>query len=257
MNRPESLTTLGWLARLELDFHVAPVQGGALPISGALRTNLKHQHLGPLRIQKALYPEGPSLCQAIIVHPPGGIAGGDRLEVELQSQVQSQALITTPSAAKWYGTDLSVPATQKIEIDLTLFITFSESSNVILLTDKAPSKALDYANVKKIEKVLIIGEDEVMDEFERKFDLMVQHYHKLNHLTENNIDNLMLADGSKMLSTDDGSETLVHGNGGAKIKARTVNQKKLVQAVDKHDMVFAVGPAGTGKTYTADRKSVV
>ena len=118
MNRPESLTTLGWLARLELDFHVAPVQGGALPISGALRTNLKHQHLGPLRIQKALYPEGPSLCQAIIVHPPGGIAGGDRLEVELQSQVQSQALITTPSAAKWYGTDLSVPATQKIEIDL-------------------------------------------------------------------------------------------------------------------------------------------
>jgi phosphate starvation-inducible PhoH-like protein len=44
---------------------------------------------------------------------------------------------------------------------------------------------------------------------------------------------------------------LVHGNGGAKIKARTVNQKKLVQAVDKDDMVFAVGPAGTGKTYTA------
>lgn len=118
MNRLESLTTPGWLARLELDFHVASVRGDPLPIRGALRTNLKHQHLGPLRIQKALYPEGPSLCQAIIVHPPGGIAGGDRLEVELQSQAQSQALVTTPSAAKWYGTDLSVPATQKIEIDL-------------------------------------------------------------------------------------------------------------------------------------------
>ena len=99
--------------------------------------------------------------------------------------------------------------------------------------------------------ITLIGDDEVMDEFERKFDLLVQHYHKFNHLTENNIDNLMLVDGSKMLSNDDGSETLVHGNGGAKIKARTVNQKKLVQAVDKHDMVFAVGPAGTGKTYTA------
>lgn len=95
------------------------------------------------------------------------------------------------------------------------------------------------------------GDEEVMDEFERKFNLLIQHFQIFNHLTENNIDNLMLDDGSKMLSTDDGSEILVHGNGGAKIKARTVNQKKMVQAVDKDDMVFAVGPAGTGKTYTA------
>jgi phosphate starvation-inducible PhoH-like protein len=53
-----------------------------------------------------------------------------------------------------------------------------------------------------------------------------------------------------MLSSD-GSEILVHGNQGLKIKAKTVNQRKLVQAVNKNDMVFAVGPAGTGKTYTA------
>lgn len=99
--------------------------------------------------------------------------------------------------------------------------------------------------------VTIHGDEEVMDEFERKFDLLVQHFHKFNHLSENNIDNLMLADGPNLLSNDDGSETLVHGNGGTKIKARTVNQKKLVQAVNNHDMVFAVGPAGTGKTYTA------
>jgi len=99
--------------------------------------------------------------------------------------------------------------------------------------------------------VVITGDDEVMDEFERKFDLLVKHFHKYNALSENNIDNLMLEDGSTMISTDDGSETIVHGNGGVKIKARTLNQKKLVQAVNKHDMVFAVGPAGTGKTYTA------
>jgi phosphate starvation-inducible PhoH-like protein len=61
----------------------------------------------------------------------------------------------------------------------------------------------------------------------------------------------MMDEGSKMISTDDGSETLVHGNGGVKIKARTLNQKKLVQLVNENDMVFAVGPAGTGKTYTA------
>ncbi len=97
----------------------------------------------------------------------------------------------------------------------------------------------------------INGDEETMDIFERKFKLLVQHFNQFNSLNENNIDNLMLEDGSKLLSVDDGSETLVHGNGGVKIKARTVNQKKLVQAVNRHDMVFAVGPAGTGKTYTA------
>ena len=97
----------------------------------------------------------------------------------------------------------------------------------------------------------LFGDDEVMDEFERKLDLLLRHYRKYNSLSENNIDNLMLEDGHNMLVHDDGSETLVHGNGGAKIKARTLNQKRLVKAINKHDMVFAVGPAGTGKTYTA------
>lgn len=95
------------------------------------------------------------------------------------------------------------------------------------------------------------GDEETMDEFERKINLLLAHFNQYNSLSENNIDNLMLEDGSKMLSHADGSETLVHGNGGVKIKARTVNQKKLVQAVNEFDMVFAVGPAGTGKTYTA------
>jgi phosphate starvation-inducible PhoH-like protein len=99
--------------------------------------------------------------------------------------------------------------------------------------------------------ITIMGDEEVMDEFERKFELVVQHFHKFNAVTENNIDNLMLDEGQKMISTDDGSETIVHGNQGVKIKARTLNQKKLVQAVNTNDMVFAVGPAGTGKTYTA------
>ena len=97
----------------------------------------------------------------------------------------------------------------------------------------------------------VTGEEEIVDEFEIKFNLIIAHFLKFDSLTENNIDNLMLEDGSKMLSTDDGTETLVHGNGGVKIKAKTINQRKLVEAVNKNDMVFAVGPAGTGKTYTA------
>ena len=99
--------------------------------------------------------------------------------------------------------------------------------------------------------ILLNGDDEVMDEFERKFELLVAHFNKFNFLSENSIDNLMLSDGLKLLSNDDGSETLVHGNGGVKIKARTVNQKKLVQEINLKDMVFAIGPAVTGKTYTA------
>lgn len=99
--------------------------------------------------------------------------------------------------------------------------------------------------------ITIAGDEEVMDQFERKFNLILRHFNKFNQLTENNIDNLMLDDGPKMLNSDNGSETLVHGNHGAKIKAKTINQRKLVEAVNKNDMVFAVGPAGTGKTYTA------
>jgi phosphate starvation-inducible PhoH-like protein len=99
--------------------------------------------------------------------------------------------------------------------------------------------------------VTITGDEEVMNEFERKFDLLLRHFHKFNSLTENNIDNLMTEEGSKLLMNEEGKEILVHGNHGAKIIAKTINQRKLVEAISKNDMVFAVGPAGTGKTYTA------
>lgn len=105
--------------------------------------------------------------------------------------------------------------------------------------------------VSRGNTLTIAGDEEVMDEFERKFELLLQHYHQYNNLTESNIDNLMLEEGSKMLNTDNGSETIVHGNQGVKIKAKTINQRKLVEAMRTNDMVFAVGPAGTGKTYTA------
>jgi phosphate starvation-inducible PhoH-like protein len=97
----------------------------------------------------------------------------------------------------------------------------------------------------------ITGDEEVMDEFEKKFNLILRLFNKYNTISLNNIDNLMLHDGSDLIGIDKGSETLVHGNHGVKIKAKTINQRKLVEAVNKNDMVFAVGPAGTGKTYTA------
>ena len=57
---------------------------------------------GPLVVQKPLYPDGPERCHAIVVHPPGGIAGGDELSLVVKNAENSSALLTTPGAAKWY-----------------------------------------------------------------------------------------------------------------------------------------------------------
>ncbi len=99
-----------------------------------------------------------------------------------------------------------------------------------------------------------IGEIDEINLFEEKISLLIQHLIKYKQLTENNIERLMdengaTAEGDKVLHNDD--ETILFGNGGLVVKARTANQRKLVKDCEKNDLVFAIGPAGTGKTYTA------
>ena len=62
----------------------------------------ERRHRGPLRVQKALYPEGRDVCQTILLHPPSGIAGGDRLHIAVNVGPVAHAQITTPGAGKWY-----------------------------------------------------------------------------------------------------------------------------------------------------------
>ncbi|MBX7094257.1 MAG: PhoH family protein [Flavobacteriales bacterium] len=95
-----------------------------------------------------------------------------------------------------------------------------------------------------------IGDDDQLSVFESKLELLIDHYNKYHKLTENNIEHLMLDDSGEAAKPL-GEDVIVYGNSGLQIKARTPNQRKLVDMMSKHDMVFAIGPAGTGKTYTA------
>jgi len=108
--------------------------------------------------------------------------------------------------------------------------------------------------VARGNKVKAFGDEVVLDEFEKRFDLLTSHFARYNRLDENSLERILASDDSEVTALKDIPEssdaTLVHGVNGRKIKAQTLNQRRLVEAVQQNDMVFAIGPAGTGKTYT-------
>lgn len=97
-----------------------------------------------------------------------------------------------------------------------------------------------------------VGAEEDLDIFESKLRLCAQYLEEYNQLTPTNIDRIMLdKDGESLVENKQQSNVIVHGHGGLQVKARTPNQRKMVVSTEENDMVFAIGPAGSGKTYTA------
>ena len=81
------------------------------------KTIATRSHRGPLILQKALYPEGPEVCHAIVVHPPGGIAGGDSLALRFSVARGSRALVTAPGMTRWYRTE-ALEAEQRVSAEV-------------------------------------------------------------------------------------------------------------------------------------------
>ena len=101
-------------------------------------------------------------------------------------------------------------------------------------------------------EITSVGAEEDLDIFESKLRLCAQYLEEYNQLTPTNIDRIMLAkNGDALVENKQQSNVIVHGHGGLQVKARTPNQRKMVVSTEENDMVFAIGPAGSGKTYTA------
>ena len=101
------------------------------------------------------------------------------------------------------------------------------------------------------DAVKLIGDAKAVDSFKSFFQLLTIHLDRYNSLSPNTIENLFSDTGLNIIESNHPDSVLVYGNKGIVVKARTYNQRKLVSSSSKNDLVFAIGPAGTGKTYTA------
>lgn len=101
------------------------------------------------------------------------------------------------------------------------------------------------------EMLKLIGAENDINNFEKKLESMIFFYEKFGRIDEKAIMQIMDNSSEENLTEETSSEILVHGRNGLLIKARTANQHRMVKACENNDLIFAIGPAGTGKTYTA------
>ncbi|MCH4552789.1 MULTISPECIES: PhoH family protein [Aestuariibaculum] len=123
----------------------------------------------------------------------------------------------------------------------------AQNTNIELLKKYFPKLKI----VARGNKVKAFGDEELLEEFDHRINMLLKHFAKYNKIDENTIERVLTSQSSDDYNTSEQSgEVIVHGVGGKLIRAQTANQRKLVETMRKNDMVFAIGPAGTGKTYT-------
>ena len=136
---------------------------------------------------------------------------------------------------------------QLAEVNPTVFYGGSKSKNIAILKRYFPKLKI----VARGDIVTAYGEEEVLEEFEKQMDRLMMHYGKYNSLDESTVEKILTSSSEDTFGLDEADiKTILHGVGGKIIKARTINQARLVESIATNDLVFAVGPAGTGKTYT-------
>jgi phosphate starvation-inducible PhoH-like protein len=106
--------------------------------------------------------------------------------------------------------------------------------------------------VARGSEIKVIGDEKNIHLFSEKINRLIQHYQKFGSLTADNVEHF-LSDKAKETNGNGvpPTDVLVFGQNGIMVRAKTANQKKMVESSEKNDIVFAIGPAGTGKTYTA------
>ncbi|MDB4280264.1 PhoH family protein [Flavobacteriaceae bacterium] len=124
----------------------------------------------------------------------------------------------------------------------------NQNANIDLLKKYFPKLKL----VARGSNLKAFGDDQVLQEFDKRIAMLLEHFAKFNRIDENIIERVLSSTSKADYETSSKSgDVLVHGVNGKLVKARTANQRKIVDFSKTKDLVFAVGPAGTGKTYTA------
>ena len=122
-----------------------------------------------------------------------------------------------------------------------------QNKNIELLKKYFPKLKI----VARGNKITAFGDEELLEEFDKRMEMLLNHFGNYNKIDENMIERVLSSDSKEDYETSSTSgEVILHGVNGRLIKAQTSNQRKLVDTVRQNDMVFAIGPAGTGKTYT-------
>ena len=122
-----------------------------------------------------------------------------------------------------------------------------QNNNIKLINQYFPKLKI----ITRGNKITALGDESLLEEFDSRMGMLFQYFGIYNLIDENVIERVLTSDSKEDYQTStESSLVIIHGVNGRLIKAQTTNQRKLVDLVKKNDMVFAIGPAGTGKTYT-------